>query len=268
MYGNLIGIQHALKTYASGNPINWPWLNQMPLSMKNANKFILGAIIDYQIGANKAWSNAKTLAETTFRDPPHLWNYIVQHYTTQAQWDQQWVHFNIHRFPVAHSRVWRIASDIVRLYGGDSRKIWQGANANSCLDALEKLRCGPAISRMIVGALIDCNHLKGNSVVKPDRHVKRVLGRIFNEPNINSNRAIQLANHINPGNSWAIDAALYKIGKIYCRPTNPNYTQCPIGPHCLFAQATACPPRGIINSSTSSTQPCTAQPKRDKSENI
>ncbi len=216
----------------------WPWLDEIPLSMRNANKFLLGAILNYRMPADVVWRNARRLAEEILGDPPRLWNHIVESYNKE-EWDSKCLEFNLpynlHIFQAARRRIWRIGSDIVRLYDGDSRKIWQGKTPGDALIALEGLRCGPAISRMIVGALITCNHLTGRSDVKPDAHVKRVLRMVFGKQ-LDSSTAIQLCRKIHPDNPWELDLALYDIGKTYCHPSSPYCEDCPISRICAAAQ--------------------------------
>ena len=116
-----------------------PWLDQKPLTMKNANKFILGAIIDYQILADVAWDNAKRLSEAILGDPASLWGHITDSYT-KDEWASKWREFRIHRFPAAHNRIWRIGEEVVKRYDGDVRKIWEGKSPDAVLSILEKRR--------------------------------------------------------------------------------------------------------------------------------
>ena len=57
----------------------WPWLTEISATGRSsrdkilANKFMLGAILDYQICAEKAWENARRLAEDILGDPKQLW---------------------------------------------------------------------------------------------------------------------------------------------------------------------------------------------------
>lgn len=206
-----------------------PWLDQKPLTMKNANKFFLGAIIDYQIGADMAWDNAKRLSEKVLGDPASLWVHITNSYTKE-DWAAKWRQFRVHRFPAAHNRIWRIGYAIVKGYDGDVRNIWQGENAEAVLKKLEGMRCGQEISRMIVGMLITYKQIDGTGDVKADRHVCRVLGRVFAQ-SFDPTAARQVARKICPGNPWGIDIALYDIGKWYCLSDWCYCEYCPIGKH-------------------------------------
>lgn len=213
-----------------------PWLDQKPLSMKNANKYLLFAILDYQILANKAGDNARRLSEEILGDPPKLWHRIITSYSRE-EWNDRFKDFKLHRFPVAHDRIWRIGSDIVKHHKGDARRIWDGKKPSKVWDALNKLRCGPAISNMIVGGLISCKHVKGKGDIKPDIMTKRVLGSIFDR-NLNNSDAITLARNIHPSNPWELDLALFNIGQEYCQKNWTYCDDCPVQSECLTAKQT------------------------------
>lgn len=210
----------------------WPGLEEKPLSLKNANKFFLGAIINYHI-RNAAWKNAKRLAENDLGDPERLWDYITTTYS-QDEWDAKWRDFRVHNLPAAHNRIWRIGSEIVSTYGGDCRRIWDKKNPGAVLRALEGMRCGKQISRMIVGALISYGHIDGTGDVKGDTHVMRVLGSIYNE-DLTAERAVRLARKIHPNNPWELDQALYDIGREYCWPRTIHCENCPVSSECETA---------------------------------
>jgi len=206
---------------------NAPWMDQKPLSKKNANKFILGAIIDYQIEANMAWDNAKRLSERILGDPDDLWEYILGTYT-KDEWALKWRVFRVHRFPAAHNRIWRIGNEIVNRYNGDVRRIWHGKKPTAVLTSLEEMRFGPEISRMIVGVLLSYSEIEGKGDIKADSHVRTVLGRIINRE-LSTVEARQIAQTIHPDNPWEIDIALYDIGKTYCLSDRCYCENCPVG---------------------------------------
>jgi len=203
------------------------WLEQKPLAKQNANKFMLGAIIDYRIKAELAWDNAKRLSEEILGNPASLWDCIKKSYS-KDEWDAKWHEFRIHRFRAAHNRIWRIGDEIVKNYSGDARNIWQEKEPSTVLANLESMRCGPEISRMIVGMLITYKHLDGLGDVKSDIHVCRVFGRIFDR-DLGAVEARQLAREIYPDNPWKLDIALYDIGKEYCLSDWCYCENCPIG---------------------------------------
>lgn len=222
-------LYRVLITHAStvNNDYNAPWMDQKPLSKKNANKFILGAIIDYQIEADMAWDNAKRLTESILGDPDNLWDYIVQTYT-KNEWALKWRAFKVHRFPAAHNRIWRIGNEIVNRYDGDARRIWQGKKPNTILSNLENMKFGPEISRMVIGVLLTYGEVQGKGDVKADSHVRTVLGRIFNR-DLSTEEAHRIAQTIHPDNPWEIDVTLYDIGKRFCLSDWCYCESCPLG---------------------------------------
>lgn len=214
-----------------------PWLDENTLSMRNANKFLLGSILDYQIKADLAWNNARRLSEEILGNPPKLWHKIVNSYS-RKQWASKWRPFSLHRFPVAHDRVWRIGAEIVDQYDGDARKIWQRNPPSAILSELTNMRCGEEISRMIVGCLITSGHVKGTGDVKVDIHVKRVLGSIVDKKNLFSQEARDLARKIYSANPWQIDLPLYDIGRRYCTKSWLYCDDCPVSAECITARNT------------------------------
>ena len=221
----------------------WPLLGDRGtwVSEKAANKFMLGAILDYQVRAMTAWENARRFAEETLSDPENLWDKILDAWT-ESEWNSEpvWRECSLHRFPVAHRRVWRIGRDIVNYYGGDARRIWQGATPPTVLlrlAALGERGVGPEISRMIVGALIDTGQIEGQGRFKADVHVQRVLGRVFNGQRASSAMAHEIGDRMAPDNSWRLDNVLYKIGREVCQKTDPRCSHCFLQMQCARFQA-------------------------------
>ena len=168
--------QVLLKNRGGEDPDFWGWLKpNQPASMKDANKFLLAAILDFQIPAETAWRNARRLSESILGDPDRLWHEVTR--ISLSEWTSKWKEYSLHRFPKGHERVWTIGKRIVEQYDGDARKIWSNQSIDATLYRLNDLRVGEQISRMVVGALIDTGQLTGKGDVKVDDHVRRVLGR-------------------------------------------------------------------------------------------
>ena len=204
----------------------WPWLSTLNgrwSDKKSANKFMLGAILDYQVRADQAWKNAKRLAETEFGDPIDLWEKITA--MPSLTWKGQFTRYGLHRYPAGHERVWRIGSYIVQHYGGDARRIWDDQPASVVLDRLIRMRVGPQISRMIVGALNDTGQIEDLGDLKADLHVRRVLGRVFTGSKVSPREAHRLARMVVGGPTWTLDSRLYFLGKDYCG-AKPNCEHC------------------------------------------
>lgn len=212
--------------------LTWPWLDDLNgerSDKKSANKFMLGAILDYQIRADVAWENARRLAEKEFGDPVRLWERIAT--MPKATWKARFKRYSLHRFPKAHERVWRIGREIVERYGGDARRIWDGQPAAEVLERLISMRVGPQISRMIVGAPYDTEQIKDLGDVKADLHVRRVLGRVFTGSKVTVREAHRLARMIARGPTWPLDQRLYVLGKTICR-AQPICERCDLNRLC------------------------------------
>ena len=220
----------------------WPWLGECHKENKRldkirANKFMLGAILDYQIPSDKARENARRFSEDILGEPKHLWVAITS--IEKSYWDSQaaFRHYSLHRYPGAHRRVWRIGKKIVDYYKGDARLIWRGQTPPTVLERLDdEMQVGPELSRMIVGALIDTEQIEGQGDLKADMHVKRVLGRIFSGKETNDKEAHEIANRMVPGNSWELDNPLYQVGKEKCKKNNPLCNECYLNQLCAYAK--------------------------------
>lgn len=212
---------------------NWPGLSELNgqrCDKKSANKFMLGAILDFQITANQAWENARRFAEEELGDPDDLWETIVS--SSRSDWRSHFNAYRLHRFGWAHDRVWRIGKEIVDRYDGDARKIWTDQNAEEILCRLLDMRVGPQISRMVVGALWDTGQIDDFGELKADLHVRRVLGRVFKGSKVSAHGAHEIANRIAGGPTWHLDEPLYTIGQRFCKPM-PLCRSCPLDHDCL-----------------------------------
>lgn len=221
----------------------WPWLEDYinrPITKKAANKYIFGAIIDYQMDADWVWAKAKEYTEVTLGDPPDLFDVIARQ--SEKQWMKKRDTLKLHRFPSAHKRVWRISRFIVDHYDGDARKIWKNAGQKEVLARLNEMKMGPQISNMIVGSLIDTKQIsrKGESSqssVKADLNVNRVLGRaVYGGKPVSPFEAKELTKKMYPRQPWLLDMPLFAIGKQYCKANNPNCKECPMTKVCTYSK--------------------------------
>ena len=239
MTAHEIEIAKALLATRDQDKLFWHWLIPgRPFSQKDANKFFLGCILDYQIRSDIAWNNAKRLAEQILNDPEDLWGGITA--GSLEDWKAKWKEYSIHRFPKAHERVFTIGMRVVTQCGGDARNIWDKQTIETVLYRLGDLRVGEQISRMIAGALFDADILQGKSDVKADIHVRRVLGRLVLGEEISvaqSQQAIDLARRMHAENPWLLDRPLYRLGKSICSPRNPGCAECVMRTLCQYAIA-------------------------------
>lgn len=217
----------------------WPWLTDIPgrPGLKRANKFFAAAIVDYQMNADFVWDRIEQRIEIEMRDPQNLWRKITS--IPRARWSGAWKTRPWHKFPAGHFRVWRIGRDIMEHYDGDVRRIWRNQTPSEVYRRLMKMRVGPQISRMIIGALLDAREIRGKSDVKADIHVKRVLGRLTKGRDLTVSEATEITRQMNPRNPWRLDAPLYFLGKSTCIKTRPSCGECRMRPACRFYRSRA-----------------------------
>jgi len=223
------------------DPAFWDWLRPgQPLSRRDANKFFLASILDFQMKADVAWANAKRLAETILGDPEDLWGVITA--ISFDEWNGRRKQYSLHRFPKGHERVYTIGKRIVSMYGGDVRRIWDGQALDAIMYRFNDLGVGPQISRMIAGALLDTGQVQGKGDVKVDVHVRRVLGRILRgRPYSLEEQAqvIDATRSLWPENPWLLDRPLYMLGRSVCTASSPNCIACFMHEVCAFARRVA-----------------------------
>ena len=244
---------------------SWPWLFDLPGSVdkKGANKFLLGARIDYGISADRAWKNAEILAETVLGDPDDLWSAIdgmgldalkaafrgehfgkacrrcakghdiVRRPTPSGVSDR---HKALHMWPNKTAEaVWQMARIIKDSYGGDARRIWDGLPPDEALQRLDAATFGPNLSHMVVGALIDAKQIEGRGSLKADLNVTRVLGRVFTGSKTTPDEAHRIADAMEPGNSWILDRRLFGLGQYVCESKKPRCEECCLKGECIYA---------------------------------
>lgn len=251
----LLGIEE----YSEGE-LSWPWLSDLrgrPADRKAANKFVLGAIMDYQMKGDQVWNNARVLSEDILGDPDDLWAMI----SSRSERAMEYLFRNplhpgrarhpprtaqkgakgrsLHRFPGRTSRrVRKIAAHIAERYGGDARGMWQNLPTDTILRNLHDIGTGPQTSRMIVGALIDTGQIKGKGDLKADLHVRRVLGRIFTGGEVSAGEALAIADGMEPGNSWLLNKYIYRLGRSVCRK-RPQCHRCHLRDECSYGSGSA-----------------------------
>ncbi|MCX6071382.1 MAG: hypothetical protein NTU91_11080 [Chloroflexi bacterium] len=215
----------------------WRWLapGRQP-SRKDANKFLLACMLDYQLLAATAWNNAQRLAESILGDPEDLWETITA--MSLEDWQSRRKEYSLHRFPKGHERVYVIGRRVANLYGGDARLIWRDQTMEAVLYRLNDIGMGPQISRMVVGALFDTGQLEGKSDVKADIHVRRVLGRLLNGREYAPDEVAKVTDAtraLYPANPWLLDRPLYRLGKSVCRLSTPICASCHMNAVCAYA---------------------------------
>lgn len=220
------------------SPEGWWWIGDRGLkrlSKKRANKFLFTCIVDYQMNADVIWQRCAQFIENELSDPDSLWD-VVAH-TPLSQWMRKTKKFNLHRFPKAHERIWRIGKRVKEEYGGDARLVWRGRTASEVAEELEVLGMGPNLSRMTAGGLMDTGWIRGSGDVKADIHVRRVIGRTLLGEVARPDVAISAARSIYPKNPWKLDGPLFRVGQEYCFANQPDCRGCILRRQCSYAAA-------------------------------
>ena len=222
----------------------WPWMptDGRRASKKEANKFFVGAMMDYQMKAWLVWNNAKRLSEGILGDPDDLWK-AIRDKSEEGMKDLFRAEL-LHRFPDCGIRLWRAADRIGRDCGGDVRMMWEGKTTDEAREEFLKLYgIGRQLASMIVGALIDTGQIEGRGDLKADTNVRRVLGRVFEGDMVSPDAALGLADQMLPGDSWQIDNPLFNIGRACCRKRDPLCSECPLQQECAYAGRSLTGPR-------------------------
>jgi tetratricopeptide (TPR) repeat protein len=218
--------------------LEWPWLTELggkPADMKRANKFLLALILNHQMNPKRVWRNARKFAEEELGDPERLWHTIAERFPDADAFAEDEQHKWLHKLSQGRKRVVRIAHEMVRLYGGDARSIWQGRRPAEVLARLGKIRAGKHISRLTVGALIDTGQIPREAADLPgDSHVKRVLGRCILGREADAGEAVALARQLHPENPWALNDWVYTISLEWCRSQDPDCGNCRLALDCAF----------------------------------
>ena len=248
----------------SHEDLEWPWLGDLPgrVDKRRANKFLLGARIDYAIPADWAWDSAGVLADTVLGDPEDLWSAIagmdldelrtafrgehvgkecrrcaaghavVRRSASSGAPDR---HKAFHMWPNrAAGYVWKMAHIIRDRYGGDARKIWEGQPTSQILQRLTDATFGPELSHMVDGALRDTGQVEGKGRLKADLNVTRVLGRVFTGSKAAPDEAHDIADIMEPGNSWIFDRRLFILGQYVCKSRDPDCPECCLKDECVY----------------------------------
>lgn len=234
----LKGVRDLLLREEGLSPEGWWWVGEKglkSLSKKSANKFLFACIVDYQMKAEVIWQHCADFTQIELADPDSLWEVVAS--TPLPKWLTRTKKFNLHRFPKAHERLWRIGKRVCEEYDGDARRIWQDRDAAEVVEAFEALGLGPNLSRMATGGLMDTGWIKGRGDVKADIHVCRVIGRVFLGEAAHPGIAVELARRIYPENPWKIDGPLFQVGQYNCRANAPECSGCILIRYCSYARA-------------------------------
>lgn len=216
----------------------WEWLSDTkndPLGIREANKFLLGCILDRRAEDIDIWDNTRFVIEEVFGDPPRLWHQICEF--TQEEWNDQIMVLDMHPDMRIYNGIWHIAREMIRWYHGDARRIWSDIcdYPEEIVKRLNRLGFPPTTTSMIIGALKDEGLVTGPFDVRADAPICRILARLICgiEEKLSSSQAVAVARLMYPSDPWILDRPLYIIGERFCH-VMPSCSVCPVYHCCLY----------------------------------
>lgn len=136
-----------------------------------------------------------------------------------------------------------IATLVTRDYGGDASRIWRGRSAKEVRATFESVYgVGPGIASMAVllieKAFPDARFSdldRPGMDIKPDVHTMRVLARLGVTDKSSEGAAVAAARRVNPADPGALDGALWRIGRQWCKARDPECPMCVLREVCATA---------------------------------
>ena len=132
-------------------------------------------------------------------------------------------------------------SDAARLvwerFGGDAGGIWKDGTPAEVEKTLQEIHgIGAGIASMTTRILRDdfgCFRGQERQIdVKPDVHLVRVFRRLGIVDDDSANEARRTARRLNPEFPGELDWPAWRIGQLWCHPTEPDCAQCPLTGDC------------------------------------
>ena len=98
-----------LENQPERSPEFWPWLGPLKGNLatkKQANKFLLGCMVDYRKKSELVWRDVRTYIERTLEDPEDLWGEITK--TAEKEWKTSAHHLKCSLHPLLnrHEKIW------------------------------------------------------------------------------------------------------------------------------------------------------------------
>ena len=233
----------AQRLEAKGGKVKWPWIGKAHkegrrATRREANRFLLASSLDRMFSADKIVQRTQKLIDEGLNDPSKLWECIAGF--SGEKWDELWNQYCINpRFRnIDKERVRNNAQYIVKNYGGDARRIWEGQRKKEILKRLRQLEgVGCEIANMIAGALQDTKQIAVKKAsVKRDVHVRRVVGRVFLGKAATVAQVEEITQRLYPKNPWKADGPLFLLGRDYCHSSNPDCEKCYMNTLCVRFQ--------------------------------
>jgi uncharacterized HhH-GPD family protein len=198
--------------------------------------YVLACVMDRQIKAEKAWLIPHFIAEKLgnfeFKTLAALSLAEVEKLMTDPA--------PLHRFPAEMSKNFHSAiQTIAKKYDGVASKVWDGepSSAEVVYRFLEFRGVGQKIATMAANILardLKIKFLDYYSIdISVDVHIQRVFYRLGLIPKSASNeQIIYRARALSPEFPGLLDLPAWEIGRNWCKPSDPNCSDCYISKAC------------------------------------
>ena len=214
----------------------------------NANKFLIGVMLDQLGNADREWKGAKHFVDNYFNETDDFWQEIKNTHHTKLQHICRYG-FNgkayAVRFAANQFSIWlrNNACIIIDEYDSDPRNIWNNAEVDEIRKRFEKFSgISVALSRMATNILVRNYGVAGGwqarsqLFLKPDVLLKRVMYRVGFVENENEKAILNAERTMKQDNILRspadFDAATWAIGRGHCHMNNPDCEGCPISHVC------------------------------------
>jgi len=235
-------IQSALHDVSKSSycsPMYWEWLSDAahwPLSITEANNFLLGCILDIRASAQDTWENCVFFIEEILESPENVFAIIAEY--TEAEWEAEFDAYGLHPERLVHMRVHQISRRIMRLYRGDGRLLWElePATPREVFKRLTMLGFSNTGATMVVGALKDELYLSGSFDLVADALVTRVVSRVLTGTDtlLSADEIIHVGRYLHQSDPWVLDRPLSSLARRVCR-RKAECTACPLADICVYA---------------------------------
>ena len=216
----------------------WEWISDAahrPLTITEANNFLLGCILDFRASAHDTWENCVFFIEEILDSPKNVFAVISEY--TEAEWEAEFDAYGLHPEHFVHMRVHHIARRLMRLYRGDGRLLWnlEPTNPREVFKRLIMLGFSNTGATMVVGALKDEGYLSGSFDLIADMPVTRVVSRIFTGTDtlLSVDEIIHAGRYLHRADPWVLDRPFSSLSRMVCRKKAECET-CPLGNVCLY----------------------------------
>jgi len=223
------------------------WTNKK-FTVKRANIFFIGIMVDQIQNSDRAWRGAAYFVENYFNNTDNFWKEIlssdIEKITKICQKGYEGKSFAI---PFLHNTfpnyLKSAANKIVNKYGADVRNIWRNIGPENVniiyerfrefdgIDELAKMAQFMLVRNYGVAGGIESKKLLS---IKPDILVQRVMFRMGISAKESINEVIKIVNQLDLISPADFDASLWVIGREYCKKNNPKCLECPVKTVCNY----------------------------------